>query len=368
MSQLFLGPFGCLNYLILTKEQRLKKGLLAHWGVRGIPGIYLGCEVNPTTLVHHHFITDETTVFASSNRIKVVADVSPMKIAATPARQMNNVIPEDDEEDEHVNAVLTADENEIDIDCQEFVAIVRDVVIERQLKAADERVFLGKYSGLNEKHSKGIRKRDMTYEERRSRPIKKRGSKIVTEGLNEKGECGQRTIAECLIEAKGLDAENNLENPADFEITSAPDAHRLQEPYNGAKYFVAVPSHIDDEGVLPIKAEHPHHQFVKRKVRRRFKVMNHLKKEISKAFDGKVTKFYPRRALFRINYSDGDWEEVDFEELQDILIMSVEYEDAAEEAGKTNKELREKFLEHLLQSWDITHEGQLDRFLGVHFC
>jgi hypothetical protein len=33
----------------------------------------------------------------------------------------------------------------------------------------------------------------------------------------------------------------------------------------------------------------------------------------------------------------------------------------------TDLELRERFFEHLRKTWSITHEGTLDRFLGIHF-
>jgi len=33
----------------------------------------------------------------------------------------------------------------------------------------------------------------------------------------------------------------------------------------------------------------------------------------------------------------------------------------------TDLELREQFLDHLRKTWGITHEGTLDRFLGIHF-
>ncbi len=42
VGELLLGPFVCLAYLILTKEARQRKGMSTYWGVRAIPGIYLG--------------------------------------------------------------------------------------------------------------------------------------------------------------------------------------------------------------------------------------------------------------------------------------------------------------------------------------
>jgi hypothetical protein len=80
VEELLLGPFGCLTYLILTKETRQRKGMSTYWGVKAIPGIYLGCEVNPRTMVYHHIITDGKTIFSSPNRIKPVPDVYPMRL------------------------------------------------------------------------------------------------------------------------------------------------------------------------------------------------------------------------------------------------------------------------------------------------
>ena len=80
VGELLLGLFGCLAYLILTKETRQRKGMSTYWGVRAIPGIYLGCEVNPHTMVYHHIITDGKTIFSSPNRIKTVPDVYPMRL------------------------------------------------------------------------------------------------------------------------------------------------------------------------------------------------------------------------------------------------------------------------------------------------
>ena len=41
------------------------------------------------------------------------------------------------------------------------------------------------------------------------------------------------------------------------------------------------------------------------------------------------------RALFQVTYVDEDWEELDFEELQMILVMGVPYGDSEHDSGKT---------------------------------
>ena len=74
-----LGPFGCLAFLTLTKEQRQVRGIDKAFGVRAISGIYLGCWCHPTTLVCHHFIHDGANIFSSRNNIRTVADVFPLR-------------------------------------------------------------------------------------------------------------------------------------------------------------------------------------------------------------------------------------------------------------------------------------------------
>ena len=57
--------------------------------------------------------------------------------------------------------------------------------------------------------------------------------------------------------------------------------------------------------------------------------------------EGVVKSYSPMRALFKVTYVDDDWEELDFEELQMILIMGVPYGDSDHDSGKTRAELND---------------------------
>ena len=67
---------------------------------------------------------------------------------------------------------------------------------------------------------------------------------------------------------------------------------------------------------------------------------------------GTVTSYSPHRALFRIDYDlpaggwkkDAIWEERDFQELSEILIMGVKYGDDKKHAGKTRAEITDMLL------------------------
>jgi hypothetical protein len=77
--------------------------------------------------------------------------------------------------------------------------------------------------------------------------------------------------------------------------------------------------------------------------------------------DGKTKVEYARferlvtdQCMFR--YKDARGREMIFASYVDDIICCT-----------TDLELRERFFEHLRKTWSITHEGTLDRFLGIHF-
>jgi hypothetical protein len=46
LNRYLIGPWGCLAYIVLTKEQQDKKGMDKSWGPRALAGIYVGCIMN----------------------------------------------------------------------------------------------------------------------------------------------------------------------------------------------------------------------------------------------------------------------------------------------------------------------------------
>jgi hypothetical protein len=69
-----------------------------------------------------------------------------------------------------------------------------------------------------------------------------------------------------------------------------------------------------------------------------------------KPMEGVVKSYYPMCALFKVTYVDDDWEELDFEELQMILIMGVPYGDSEHDTGKTREELNDLMTFEVLLS------------------
>ncbi len=73
-----LGPFGCLSFLIMTKEQRQARGLCGHFGNHTLQGLYLGTHVDVASEVFRHLFTDDRTVFSTQHDLKVVGDGYPI--------------------------------------------------------------------------------------------------------------------------------------------------------------------------------------------------------------------------------------------------------------------------------------------------
>ncbi len=46
LNRYLIGPWGCLANIVLTKEQRDKRGMDKSWGPRALAGIYVGCVMH----------------------------------------------------------------------------------------------------------------------------------------------------------------------------------------------------------------------------------------------------------------------------------------------------------------------------------
>lgn len=100
LASYVLGPFGCLAFLILTKEQRQARGLCGHFGNRTLQGLYLGAHVDGASAVFRHVFTDCRTVLATPHALKVVGDGYPLYQTEI----SSSLIPANDQpEEEHGN-------------------------------------------------------------------------------------------------------------------------------------------------------------------------------------------------------------------------------------------------------------------------
>ena len=153
--------------------------------------------------------------------------------------------------------------------------------------------------------------------DRRKGVNKKRPFRVVTE--KDGGEAQHEVFEPGRVEDKSVDIA--LESPMNFDLEPLPPEFKFQEPYKDAKYSILVPVDFSDRSQVPLDTEHPHMRFVGREVRRDFPYTDpRTKKKVMKEFRGVVSHFSANRSLFRVDYEDGDSQDVDYEELMQMLV------------------------------------------------
>ena len=145
----------------------------------------------------------------------------------------------------------------------QFAALVKETVQERKVDMRSHHDFLG-VEGMYPK-SKSLRTRNLTDEERRRGANKKRPLKVVSEDWKSGG-LGQTSQEDMIVITKEVDAEIAPENPLNYDQQAAPHSLDFTEPYDNAKYWIAIPTRLDHENALPKQAAHPNMRFVGRKI------------------------------------------------------------------------------------------------------
>ena len=342
VNQIIIGGFGCLAYLILSEEQRNARGLSGFWGIRSIPGVYLGCWVNPTTQHLTHLITDGFTIFTSRTRIKVVPDVMPLNMGVAP--EVNSMSAWQ-AQDEANNYMLTGRISQGGF--REYIAETirqeaRDVKLANKEDEDDKSNRKGKKKQGSERRPFGAPTEE---EEMRMRPSRRICYDQLKPPVNMSRDSMLRFVK------VDRNAEVHFDRPNDFDINPAPVDMNVMEPYTDAKYGIAIPVNFETE--VDRKVEHPHKRFLKRAVRKEFEVKCDGKVAIKKAFRGTVTSYSADRALFRIDFEDNDWEEWDFEELRMNIVMDVKYGDRKDDHGLTrNEKIAERQSRAMLAAYE----------------
>ena len=99
--------------------------------------------------------------------------------------------------------------------------------------------------------------------------------------------------------------------------------HVELQPYPGAKYEILVPPDHMDETIVPVGDAHPHRRFVGRRIRKTFDdVGDKNASAAARTFEGTVESYMEKRQLFKVKYDDGDAEELDFQQMFEVLVMS----------------------------------------------
>jgi hypothetical protein len=131
------------------------------------------------------------------------------------------------------------DDVETSLTRAQFAALVKEAVQERMVDMRSEHAFVG-VEGMHPK-SISLRTRNLTDEERRRGANKKRPFKVVSEDWKSGG-LGQMSQEDMIVLTKEVDAEIASENALNYDQQAAPHNLDFIEPYDNAKYWIAVPT------------------------------------------------------------------------------------------------------------------------------
>ena len=338
-----LGPFGCLAFLILTKEQRQARGLCGHFGNRTLQGLYLGAHVDAASGVFRHLFTDGRTVFSTPHALKVVGDGYPL-YQADDSSSLIPTIEEPNVEQEggiHFDGSLLAmvieqAKAQKEREVQLYLNYNREAMTESDEAGASEGTLV--CAAMRKEESKPKRQTRLKGDERRTGKKVIEPTRIVSAARD--GAACHKRLDERVVEEKG---EMIHPNQVDT-LEPWPEEFILEKPYPGAKYDIAVCHDYSEEARTPSGLKDPYSRFVGRKVRKYFETNNLKHRHRMKAIEGVVEKFMKGKNLFRVRYhiddSTTDREDLDLAALEDVLIMGRIYGDGIDMEGKTRDEVR----------------------------
>ena len=176
---------------------------------------------------------------------------------------------------------------------------------------------------------------------------------------------GETVSTDVFKEVPDADTNTHFEDPRDYGAVPTLEAdHLFEEPYPDARYSIVVPIDHSDDKLVNTVTKHPHQRFVGRKVRKSFEVDDVKKKRVLRSFEGKVKSYNEKRQLFRVQYDlDGEYEEMDFHELMQVLLMGKQFGDPKFHWGKTRAEVIEEIKVGALakQKKEVVHYAMTER-------
>jgi hypothetical protein len=122
-----------------------------------------------------------------------------------------------------------------------------------------------------------------------------------------------RVATDVFKEVPDTDTNTHFEDPRDYGAVPTLEAdHLFEEPYPDARYSIVVPIDHSDDKLVNTVTQHPHQRFA----------------GTSRVFEGKVKSYNEKRQLFRVQYElDREYEEMDFHELMQVLVMGKQFGD-----------------------------------------
>ena len=340
ITRYLIAPWGCLVYMVLTGEQRRARKLDKSFGVRAIGGIFVGTWVNPRTSVYHFLVHDGSNLLATTSNLTVVGDCFPFRYQRARDIDLKTLPDEDDDDDNEFNAsanllLPTGPEgrecNGDGVSCEGFESLWNVACQEQQLDRQSQLAFAAKVDAEASKRHALRTTKILATKTRRHRCI----DNNITMGT-------ARAEETYINEVVDTPMSGDFDLPDQVHFPSLPDPYILQRPYDGAKYDVVTPIDFTDGTIAPLKSEHACNKWIGRLVRRTMPVTRTrrgVRTEVLEPVVGEVMSFNDRTHLFRVKYDDRLHEDIDWQELEPIIIHDKELGDGWELHNKTRAEL-----------------------------
>ena len=352
LNHYLIGPWGCLAYIVRTKEQRDKRGMDKSWGPRALAGIYVGCVMNHKEGAYEFLVHDGMRIRSTTANLRIVGDCFPFKYQQR--RDLDLVISPQVEELEDDDVDLIANVGSVDEERGHCSALscrgVENLLDEASQEYVRElqRIFV--FVGSENKEAQVSLKRRVLKSKEKGRALLK-SKQRVHNAIARNSVAESRDPDEYLVEVTESGEQVAILDPRDFHLPAAPNDFKFILPYEGAKYRIAEPVDFSTKREMSVTARNPHERYIGRKVRKAFRIRRKVRGKATtvwQPFEGVVRSYDAKRAVFDILYEDSDEEEVDFLELGEILIMGKEFGDKEEHKGLTRAEVTARMGEEAL--------------------
>ena len=333
-STLVVGPFGCLAFVVLAAEQRQARHLDKNWAPKAISGMFMGIWHNPRKRILHYLMFDGSKILETTSNIRIIGDCFPWKLQRGRDLPLNISTDSDPDDDDFTEAEPTPCAH-----CGRsssttiYACAVANQIRADKLLAQNQLAFCSTFDPTQGPRFSAAYSADQKSALQKHRNASRLPKKSLQRSIINPPAHGPTDV----FEAAGKpDDEVPLDDPRKFTVTEAPPLFRFVPSPSGCFNTAEIPD-FADEAQVPAAARHPHNRYVGRRVRKMFPEFG------TSPFEGTVKRFssHHGRNLFRIDYDDGDDEDMDIAQLLEHLIMSSDHGDQLRYQGLTRWEVIE---------------------------
>ena len=369
-----LIPFGCLTFVLLTKEQQKAQGIDHAFGPRGLAGLYMGIKHGTMHTIPMHIILTSNKsghihIATTFNNLVAMPNYFPGKPSLTipiiEAQQTLSLTAEEDEDDAYLTPTSFLKTIKRANMTMKTYAMTRHKNIHNDLAdlaenidkpskklkeklppnwfevdqiighkgSASNREYLVRWKGYDATNDSFVKESQMSatllepykkkLQQERSKGAQTSGTKIriiPRDILN-----GDNKGTDPFALAEKLDKELPVKDPRDVRLGMLPPDWIEEQPYPGATYNNLIPTRI-------YQAPTKKHAMVGRKIRSHF-LTDH---DSTQAEIGTIISYHKPSHTWQVQYEDGQVVDTDAEGIDDDMINFT---------GNTNLERNSSMLE-----------------------